>query len=169
MMLGSPGSGKSYVADWLTPHLKAVKLKSDELRIAMYGFNISESHDREHNEIIFAAMQYAADQVLSRGHSVIYDTNSNKLAQRKSISKLAEAHGAIGIVLWVNTPNEIAKQRAIDRDKHENPSADVSYIDHMAAEIEEPEASELVIKIDGTQSASEQQKIFNQQLRGLAI
>jgi predicted kinase len=136
------------------------------MRVAMFGPLRPELHHEPYSSIISGAMGYAAKQALLQKHNVIYDTNSNSVEHRKKMADIAIHTGALSVVVWVETPLQVAKERALVRDQIENDSeeVDISYIEIMAAKIEPPTANELVIKIDGTVSADQQKEIFIQQL-----
>lgn len=167
MTLGVPGSGKSYVCDWLTPKLRVVRLGSDELREKMFGIPLRlEFHDEPYNSMINAAMEYAATQCLAQNHSVIYDTNMNFIKKRNELRALAKQFDAVAIVIWVKAPFEIAKKRATTRDQQVATLApDMSYVENMAATMDLPASDELVITIDGLQPLDQQQASFNHQLQ----
>lgn len=167
-MVGSPGSGKSYVSDWLTPMFEALRLRSDDLRVAMLGPLRPEFHDEPYSSMISGAMKYAAKQAFTQNHSVVYDTNNNSVERRQELSALAKQFEALTVVVWIQTPQELAKERALERDMLEDSKVtNVDYVDKMAAQIEPPTSDELVIKLDGTNTSQAQQASFSNQLRKL--
>src|SRR5487761_1521061 len=168
MMLGAPGSGKSYVSDWLTPKFRALRLRSDDMRVAMLGTLRPEFHEEPYSSMINGAMLYAAKQALIQNHSVVYDTNSNSIGRRNEWSEAAKQAGALPVIVWVHTPLNIAKERAIIRDKAESDgTSDTDYIEIMASKIETPVDGELVIDIDGQETTEQQQTSFNNQIEKL--
>jgi predicted kinase len=166
LMLGFPGSGKSYVAEWLAPKMHAVHVRSDDLRLKMFGQNRLALHkERRYLLPVIGAMEYIAHQTLAASHSLVHDANFNKRNVRQSYSRLAEQHQALAITVWVQAPIAIAKQRVIDRTAaggHEHFEEDL--VERMAKRIQAPSEQERVIILDGTASSQQQQVDFEQQL-----
>lgn len=169
-MLGFPGSGKSYVADWLAPHMKAVHLRGDEMRLRMFNENSPELHTWKYQQQVIGAMQYAVGQVLEAGHSVIYDSNHNSVKGRAPMEEVAKKGKAIPVIIWVKTPLEVAKQRVLQRAAKGGiyQVFGIDFVDRMASNLQAPTSKELTIELDGTQSAADQRKNFEQQLAALS-
>lgn len=171
VMLGAPGAGKSYVSAWLSPLVGAVHLRSDDLRLAMYGQDRLELHrNNAYRQPLFGAMDYAARQTLAAGHSVIYDTNTNRRSTRGSLAQAAREHGARAIVVYIDIPLATAKQRVLARAEQGGHQIfdGVEFVERLARNIEQPTADELVIRLDGQQSAARQQASFESQLAAIA-
>jgi predicted kinase len=58
MMLGHPGSGKSFFTKQLAPKLHAVRFNADHLRTSMFS-DPKEARNRGNNPIVFGAIDYA--------------------------------------------------------------------------------------------------------------
>lgn len=165
-MLGYLGSGKSYVSRWLTPHIGAVYLRVDDLRLAMFGVDRPELYTSENKALVNNASQYAMQQILKSGQAhVVHDANHNAKSVRGDIAKKVAEHGGIAVVIWVQTPLETAKERTVIRRETEGHELfESNLVEKMAKRLEEPDQQhELVITIDGQVSASEQQKSFDEQ------
>jgi predicted kinase len=169
LMLGFPGSGKSYVANWLAPHMKAVHLRGDEMRLRMFNKNHPELHTWKYQMQVIGAMQYAVGQVLEAGHSVIYDSNHNSVKGRLPLEEVARKSGAVPVIVWVKAPLDVAKERVLARAAkggiHETFGLD--FVDRMANNLQPPTEGEIAIELDGTQSEREQRSSFEKQLAAL--
>lgn len=165
MMLGFLGSGKSYVAKWLAPHTSSVLFRVDPLRWEMFGEDRPELYTPENKALVNSAVQYAAGQVLASGlASVISDANHNQRLVRDKVRGIAKKHGAVGIVVWVDTPLETAKERTITREKTEGHKLfEENLVEKMAKRLEKPDDDEIVIRIDGLATAEEQKRQFDEQ------
>lgn len=165
MMLGYLGSGKSYVSRWLAPHIGAVHLRVDDLRLAMFGVDRPELYTPENKALVNNASQYAMQQILKSGQAhVVHDANHNARSVRRDVAKKVAEHGGIAVVIWVQTPLEMAKERTVIRRETEGHELfEPNLVEKMAKRLEEPDQYELVITIDGQASASEQQKSFDEQ------
>lgn len=174
--LGVPGSGKTTFSKQAAKKLKAMHFNSDAMRLAIFesrenAKRIYESGDRRVlNSYVFGAMDYSVGQVLSCGMDVFYDANSNSRADRLNIAKIAEKHGAVAILVWLKTPREVAVRRGQEREESpESPKKTKvemhNVIERMTKNIEEPDASEQHIVIDGLQTFEEQFAVFDKSTR----
>jgi predicted kinase len=171
MMLGHPGSGKSYFTRQLAPQLGAVRFNGDHMRTAM--FKDPRLAMREDNPKVFGAIEYAVAEVLRAGHSVVYDAQHNKRVDRKRLEELAAEFGAEPVIVWIKTPKEIALQRGINREEQPDQRRKTAdemreSIDFFVAALEEPDATERVITLDGTLSFEQQYEAFTAQLSDFA-
>jgi predicted kinase len=168
-MLGFLGSGKSYTSRWLVPHMKAVYLRVDELRLAMFGSDRPELYTPENKALVNNASRYAMVQILKSGQAhVVHDANHNTRSVRLGIANEAAKHGATAIVVWVKTPLEVAKERTEIRKVAEGHELfEPNLVEKMARRLEEPSMGELVITINGEASATDQQKSFDEQLAAI--
>lgn len=170
VMLGFLGSGKSYVSKWLAPHVGAVYLRADALRLAMFGEDRPELYRPENKALVNNANRYAITQILqSNVASVIYDANNGiTREQRRSFEALAAADGAKLIVVWIDTPLDIAKQRTVTREATEGHKLFApNLVEKMAADLEAPTADEWAIRIDGLLTPEEQRAQFDEQFARL--
>lgn len=170
MFLGFPGSGKTYFATRLAEQLAAVTINSDAMRFQMFGSLEKIEHIRETDrsrlyDDVFGAMDYAAGQVLSAGHSVIYDAQMTKRRDRQHIEALASKSGAVPILVWVKTPREAAIARGQDRearvDSHPYSLEKITMlVDRFERVTDIPESDENLIEISGEKPFEEQYKTF---------
>ncbi len=169
IMLGFLGSGKSYVSRWLAPHMGAVYLRADDLRLAMFGADRPELYTPENKALVNDANRYAVQQILESGQAnIVLDANHNSRKVRRGIATDAAEQGATTVVVWVQTPLDVAKQRTVVRKATEGHELfEPNLVEKMAKRLEEPGADELVIRIDGLASAPEQQASFEAQLAGV--
>ncbi len=165
LMLGFLGSGKSYVSKWLAPHTGSVLFRVDPLRWQMFGEDRPELYIPENKALVNNATQYAVGQVLESGlANAITDANHNQRSVRDRVRGIAKKHNALGIMVWVQTPLEIAKERTIEREKTEGHKLmEEGLVEKMANLLEEPDDDELVIHIDGLATAEEQKRQFDEQ------
>jgi len=164
-MLGYVGAGKSYVSRWLVPHMNAVYLRVDELRLAMFGADRKELYTPQNKALVNGASRYAMMQILKSGQAnIVHDANHNSARMRHNIAYLAKQTGATAITVWIKTPVAVAKDRAEVRTVTEGHQLfEENLVEKMAKRLEEPRDTELVIEIDGQASAAEQQAQFDRQ------
>lgn len=142
------------------------------MRMALFGsVKELEKHDISfRREGIFRAVDYAAEQVLMSGQSVVYDANNNKREIRKAKEDMAARCNALAVVVWVQTPKHIAIERtqhrteAVDQRKF-NALKAKEVVERHISNLDEPDIAEQVIFIDGTAQFTEQLKAYETQLR----
>lgn len=165
IMLGYLGSGKSYVSRWLAPHIGAVYLRADELRLAMFGPDRPELYTPENKALVNNASLYAMKQILKSGQAhIIHDANHNTANVRHKVANEITKNGGTAVVIWVQTPLELAKERTELRKVTEGHELfESNLVEKMAKRLEEPDEHERVITLDGQATALEQQKSFDRQ------
>jgi len=178
MFLGSPGSGKSYMARALADRLQAVRLNGDSLRVIMYGSLEAVEKERSQvgrdvfNKRLFNGLDYCAEQVLLRGYDVVYDASHNKKADRSRLEAMAASHGALTVLVWVKTPYEVALKRGQMREEQDDQRrfSEAKMREVMArieAATEAPTEDERVIIIDGQATTEQQLESFDTQLAAI--
>lgn len=174
-MLGVPGSGKSYFAENLARELGAIHLNSDAMRMAIFTSRevtnrIYHSDDRATlNTYTFGAMNYATQSALKGGTSVVYDANNNTKQERIDTTGVMQSDNLQTVVVWVQTPQEVAVKRAQKRRESEtqrklSSEEAEAYIAKIAAEIEAPDTNEKLITVDGTTSFDQQYESFKKHI-----
>lgn len=165
LMLGYPGSGKSFFARQLAEQIGAVRFNSDQMRHHLFD-SPQEHHTRDDHKLITGAINYAASAVLCAGYSAIYDFNNNFVKDRMLTADLVKRLGACVIVVWIKTPLALATERGTTRTlSREHIRVTSDWIQRVAAEIEVPISDELCIEIDGRVDFSRQYDQFSEQLR----
>ena len=102
LIMGLPGSGKTYLAKRLAPYLKATLLNNDEVRKEANDWDFSsEGRNRQSKR-----MKDLAQNALNKGNNVIADFICPTPATRKDFNA--------DIVIWVDT---IKKGRFEDTNK----------------------------------------------------
>lgn len=172
LFVGVPGSGKTTFARQLADKLQAIILNSDAVRMAMWGSleAIQATHQNPEerkaaNGLTFGAMNYAAQQALAAGVSVIYDCNANHIWERQEKHDIAKEQGAVSVVVRIRVPYDTSLIRVQQREESHDqrrisPEKARKVLDRFVAEIEEPTAREKVIEIDGGAPFDEQYQAF---------
>jgi predicted kinase len=155
-MVGYPGAGKTTVARWIAARTGAVHLWADVERNKLFT---SPTHSETESGRLYQLLNEQTDRLLREGKSVVFDTNFNHYADRQLLRGIAERHGAESIVIWVATPAELAKQRAVHSRVVRNGydfAMTGEQFDAIAAKLESPRPkNEKIIKIDGTKLDAE--------------
>lgn len=151
LLVGYPGSGKTTVARIIHEETGAEHLWTDWERRAMFE---TPTHSEAESSKLYGYLNTMTCQLLSEGKSVIFDTNFNFRKDRKHLRKLAVEQGADTTIIWVTTSKELSKQRAVETTEDQETrvlgAMSPEDFDRIANHLQEPDESEIVIKIDGT-------------------
>jgi len=151
LFVGYPGAGKTRVSRIIAETNGAVHLWADTERHKMFP---NPTHSLEESQQLYDHLNAVTEDLLAQGKSVVFDTNFNFHADREKLRAIAERQGAEMIILWIATPVEVAKKRAVGTRLLRNGytmSMSEEQFDAIAAKLEPPTKDENFIKIDGTE------------------
>ena len=155
-MLGYPGSGKTTTAKVIHELTGAVHLWADHIRRERFG---SPTYTHQENLDLYNHMNELTAELLAAGNSVIFDTNFNFYKDRQHLREIAKAHNAEAKLIWVNTPKQVARERATNgahihttRVLGDMPAED---FERMSKQLEEPRPDESYITVEGTKVTKE--------------
>jgi predicted kinase len=149
LFIGYPGAGKTTIAKIITELTGAHHIWADHERNKLFK---QPTHSEQESQDLYEKLNNAADYLLSQGKNVVFDTNFNFLSDREKLREIAEKNDARTIVIWVTTPIDVAKSRALTdepRNEYEFSMTDEQF-DSITSKLEEPQEGEQVIKVDGT-------------------
>jgi predicted kinase len=148
LFIGYPGAGKTTVAKNLAEVTGAVHLWADQER---HKFFPNPTHSHEESDALYAKLNDVTEYLLAEGKSVIFDTNFNYFADREKLREIASKYHAETIILWISTPVEVARDRAVCshevRNGYEMNMTNEQF-DDIVSKLEPPTKDEKVIKID---------------------
>ena len=150
LLVGYPGAGKTTVAKIIHDHSGAVHLWADKERREMFKI---PTHKPSESRQLYNHLNKETAKLLSEGKSVIFDTNFNFRKDRDHLRQIAKDNDAEATVVWVNTPKEIAKQRAVHDRQLRNGYEFVlpeSEFDRMSRNLQPPKPDETYEAFDGT-------------------
>ena len=167
--LGFPGSGKTFFARKFCKEFGIFHLNSDRLRFEIF---LKPTYSAKENEAVFRAMDFIAEELLSRGVSVVYDANSTRRIYRVRLRKIARKYKAGYALLWFQVSlktalDRIRKRGELKREllkKYHVPLSE-QILFRIKRKIEEPR-KEPCIALDGEKSYKEQKKVLRKYLRG---
>lgn len=149
LMLGYPGSGKTTTANIIQHLTGAVHLSSDTLRLELFP---QPSYSQAEHDAVYKELDKRAEELLQNGKNVIYDANLNRYVHRVEKYALCQRTGARPLLVWIRVPRDTARSRAVLRGhRHLVPKDETfeSMFDRVANAIEQPQAHEKVITLDG--------------------
>jgi predicted kinase len=112
MLVGAPGSGKSYLARRIVDRLGADIVQTDALRKQM--FREPRYTGKEH-AAVYAEAHRRLERLLKAGHTVVFDATNLAERPRRSVYRIVERHGASLVVVHCYAPVALVRQRLAGR------------------------------------------------------
>jgi predicted kinase len=111
---GLPGTGKSFFCRKLAERLPFLILASDTLRKILFS---SPQYEESENKRLFSACHALVEEFLKKGIPVIFDATNLLERHREYLYRAAERTGAKLILVCVEAPTEVVRQRLLARGK----------------------------------------------------
>ncbi|MDB5169403.1 MAG: kinase [Candidatus Saccharibacteria bacterium] len=151
LFVGYPGAGKTTIAQIIAEATGGVHLWADQERHRRFP---NPTHSLDESDQLYAELNDEAQALLEAGQTVIFDTNFNFRGDRDKLRAIAEEAGAETCLLWIATPEEIAKERATNdqaapRNGYSSPMSPTQF-SNITCKLETPDEDEQPIIIDGT-------------------
>jgi len=111
---GLPGTGKSFFCRKLAERLPFVILASDAFRKVLFP---SPVYDESENRRLFPACHALVEELLEKGIPVIFDATNLLERHREYLYHIADKTGAKLILVCVEAPPEVVRQRLLARER----------------------------------------------------
>ncbi len=151
LTVGYPGSGKTTVSKIIHELTGAVHLWADHERNKRFT---QPTHSHKENIELYNVLNQKTQELLHEGTSVIFDTNFNFYKDRKKLRRIASSEGARTITIWITTPKELARQRAVEQSDGQATriwgNMPPEHFDRIANNLELPENEDNLVRLDGT-------------------
>lgn len=146
---GTTGCGKSTLAEQLSSELGIACFNSDTIRKQLAGLAMTEAANAPFDEGLYAGemsnktycrLEHLAAAELASGHSVLVDAGFRKASDRADFADLAAAHHAEFVILSVQCPPDMQRQRLRERTARGNSVSDgrEELLDRQTAAFEPP-------------------------------
>mgnify|MGYP001073675141 CR=1 FL=1 len=111
---GLPGTGKSFFCHKLAERLPFLILSSDALRRILFSPPL---YNEEENKRLFPACHALIEELLTQGIPIVFDATNLLERHREYLYRAAEKAGARLILVCVEAPPEVVRQRLLAREK----------------------------------------------------
>jgi predicted kinase len=118
---GLPGTGKSFLCRKVAEKSPFLILPSDALRKVLFP---TPQYNEQENKRLFSACHVLIEELLKKGIPVIFDATNLLEHHREYLYRTAERAGAKLILVWVEAPPEVVRQRLIARERTPVPERD---------------------------------------------
>lgn len=160
VMVGIPGSGKSYFAEHFAETFKAPIVSLHRFRYEL--FNEPNFSDDE-CEIINRVADYMLGELLKTSRTILYEGKTNTRLDRSTIARKARAAGYEPLFVWVQTDPETAKRRAL-KPSDSRPAMTSEQFEANLRKFSIPSQLEKVVVISGKHTYASQLKIVLKRL-----
>lgn len=150
LLIGYPGAGKTTVSKIVAEATGATHLWADLERHKLFP---SPTHSKEESYELYEKLNAMASNLLANGKSVVFDTNFNYLNDREKLRDIAKKNNAKTITIWVKTPKNLAKDRAVEAHESRNLydiNMSLERFNSIVSKLEPPTNDEAAIVLDGT-------------------
>ena len=117
-MVGSPGSGKSYLGRTLSAALDAMLIQTDAVRKEMFP---EPSYAPREAAAVYAACHQQIAEALARGERIVFDGTNLRERQRNTLYGLADRAGAMLVVVVAYASEAVIRQRLRQRAEGHDP------------------------------------------------
>lgn len=121
MVSGLLGIGKSFFCRRLAERLPYLILASDTLRKVLFPY---PQYEESENKRLFSACHVLIEGLLREGIPVIFDATNLLEQHREYLYRTAERPEVKLILVWVEAPTEVVRQRLLAREKLAMPEND---------------------------------------------
>lgn len=126
VVIGLPGSGKSYFCQRLIERTPLALLESDFLRKVLFP---QPTHSAAESNRLFAAIHHLIEALLRRGVGVLFDATNLSEYFREHLYHIADQARARLVLVRVEAPEAVVEERL------EHRAADVARADHSDADV----------------------------------
>lgn len=132
---GLPGTGKTFFSKGLAERVPLLVLESDALRKALFSL---PSHSAGESSQLFRAIHLLIEKLLKDGISLVLDATNLSERFRERLYSIADRINARLVMVLVEAPPEVVRQRLADRagDPEGNSDADWSVYCQMRSSVE---------------------------------
>jgi len=109
MLLGLPGSGKSYTSTHIADLLGMALVSEDKIRESLIE---EPTYSKDEQAVVMQMMVMMTEQYLSLGIPVMFDAGLNKSAERKNLREISRKFKADTLLIWLQVDQETARLRS---------------------------------------------------------
>ncbi|MEI6229068.1 MAG: AAA family ATPase [Candidatus Saccharibacteria bacterium] len=155
IMVGIPGSGKSFFAEQFAATFKAPVVSFNILRSELFSApTFSDNED----SIINQVANYMLGEIFKTGRTIIYEGLANQRNERTEIARKARDAGYDPLFVWVQTEPNSAQKRSI-KPVDGRPAMTSEQFTSRLKQFSPPHISECAVVISGKHTYNSQLKI----------
>lgn len=166
MVIGLPGSGKSFFARQFADMFSAPLVSTDFVRHALAP---SSSYAPQEDALVGALTHNEINELLKTGKTFVIDGGVNSRAARIAIERLATKQGYGRMLIWVQTDEPTSVTRAVKRSSKRktdelNSPMSVDVFERYKKQFSVPSPTENVVVISGKHTFPTQARVILKKL-----
>lgn len=166
MVIGLPGSGKSFFARQFASMFGAPLVSADYVR---HSLSAESTFDAQEDAIVQTLIQNQIEELCKTGKTFVIDGGINHRTNRTAIERLSTAQGYGRMVIWVQTDEPTSLSRSVKRndkragDMYNDPMPQPAFLRYRK-QFSAPSRSEHVVVISGKHTFSTQARVVLKKL-----
>lgn len=160
IMVGIPGSGKSFFAEHFASTFSAPYLDFEKIGTEIFG---EQTRDNEQQTAVGRAASYLLAELLKTNQTIVYEGPTDAASARLEIARLARAKGYQPLFVWVQTESAASKAR-VGKASRGHMTIDSDQFDAKVRRFTPPSAAEKAVVISGKHTYPSQLKIVLKRL-----
>lgn len=155
-MVGIPGSGKSFFADYFADTFSAPIISINTLSREI----LSQPNLNDDKQLVIDHLSnYMLDELLKTKQSIVFDGHSDTRTDRQALVKKAHLAGYETLFVWVQTESLAAKNRVTKAIKNQVPNMTVDQFTAALKHFSPPHSVEKAVVISGKHTHASQLKV----------
>lgn len=163
MMLGLPGSGKSYTSAHIADLLGMALVSEDKIRESLFE---EPSYSKDEEAVVMQMMIMMMEEYLNLGLPVMFDAGLNKAVERKNLREISRKHKADTLLIWLQVDQETARLRT-KVNKKQNAVNDKIF-DITLETFQAPQNEDYVV-VSGKHTFESQKQMIIRKLREMSL
>ncbi len=160
IMVGIPGSGKSFFAEHFADTFNAPLISSGRLRKELFE---EPTYSSDEQATIRRVSDYLLDELFKTSRTIIYEGSTDTRTERQDLSRKSRSAGYEPLFVWVQTESATAKLR-IQKALKGSTTIRPDQFDLTIRRFSAPHASEKAVVISGKHTYASQLKIVLKRL-----
>lgn len=166
MVIGLPGSGKSFFARQFASMFGAPLVSADFIR---HTLNPDSKYNAREDALVATLIQNEITELLKTGKTFIVDGSVNSRAVRTAIERQAVKHGYGKMVVWVQTDEPTSVARSMKRNAKRktdelNATMNIEAFERYKKQLSPPTPTENVAVISGKHTFPTQARVILKKL-----
>ncbi len=155
IMVGIPGSGKSFFAEHFAETFNAPLISFHRIRSELFS---APTFSKDENAIIGQVANYMINEVLKTGRTIVYEGQTDTHVERNLIAKKSRDAGYQPLFIWVQTEPDTARKRATKKSA-DRPALSIDQYNEVLKRFTVPTPAEKPVVISGKHTYASQLKI----------
>jgi len=161
IMVGIPGSGKTFFADQFASTFNAPTVSTDKIRNNIFE---KPNYGRSEESIVNKTALYLLDEILKSGRTIVFDGSTGSRSERDFIAKTSRAAGYEPLFVWLQTEIATAKSRTLKLKTDKSTRMSEDQFNNKVSRFTNPTHTEKFVVISGKHAHSSQLRIVLKRL-----